>query len=77
MNFASLIALIPALFCLSSAVTLGMQMTVSRVVVRKAARRMGIEHAMLVDSSGKIHLTRAMQQRIKFTYAHAAPEILP
>lgn len=44
---------------------------------REAARRMGIEHAMLVDSSGKIHLTRAMQQRIKFTDAHAAPDILP
>jgi hypothetical protein len=38
---------------------------------------MGIQHAMLIDAQGKIHLTAAMQQRLKFTDKNVALEVLP
>lgn len=44
---------------------------------REAAQRMGIQHAMLIDAQGKIHLTAAMQQRLKFTDKNVALEVLP
>lgn len=44
---------------------------------REAAQRMGVEHAMLIDAQGKIHLTAAMQQRLKFTDKNVALEVLP
>lgn len=44
---------------------------------RKAAHRMGIAHAMLIDAQGRIHLTAAMQQRLKFTDKNVALDIVP
>lgn len=44
---------------------------------REAAQRMGVEHAMLIDAQGKIHLTAAMQQHLKFTDKNVALEVLP
>lgn len=44
---------------------------------RKAAQRMGIAHAMLIDAQGKIHLTAAMQQRLKFTDKNVTLDIVP
>jgi thiamine biosynthesis lipoprotein len=44
---------------------------------REAAQRMGITHAMLIDAQGKIHLTAAMRQRLKFTDQNAALAIVP
>ena len=38
---------------------------------------MGIEHAMLIDAQDKIHLTAAMQQRLKFTDKNVALDIVP
>ncbi len=44
---------------------------------REAARAMGVDHVLLVDGEGKLHLTRAMRQRIKLDEAHASLEIIP
>ena len=34
---------------------------------RAAARTMGLDDALLIDSKGKVHLTAGMQKRLKFT----------
>lgn len=44
---------------------------------REAARQMGIAHAMLIDAQGAIHLTSAMQQRVKFIDPHVALDVVP
>jgi thiamine biosynthesis lipoprotein len=44
---------------------------------REAARQMGMEYVMLVDSQGRVHVTQPMKQRLTFTDAHAAPDIVP
>lgn len=44
---------------------------------RETARKMGIEHAMLIDAQGKIHITAAMQKRLRFTEKNVALEVLP
>jgi thiamine biosynthesis lipoprotein len=42
-----------------------------------AAAAMGISHALLVDGHGKLHLTRAMGQRLQFVEKNVPLEILP
>ncbi len=44
---------------------------------RHAAMQMGITHTLLIDGQGQLHLTQAMQQRIKLTEENAPLEILP
>ena len=44
---------------------------------REAARRMGIDHAMLIDAEGRIHITAAMQQRLNFVDKHVQPDVVP
>jgi len=43
----------------------------------QTAALMGVDHVLLVDGQGQIHLTRAMQQRVKLSDAHARPQLLP
>lgn len=44
---------------------------------REAARRMGVEHVLLVDAAGKLHLTQAMRSRLSFTDRDVALEVVP
>ncbi len=44
---------------------------------RAAATRMGLSEAMLVDEQGKIHITAALQKRLKFTDKRIHPEVEP
>ena len=44
---------------------------------RAAAARMGVAEALLIDDSGKVHLTAAMQKRIKFTDKTTVSEVEP
>lgn len=44
---------------------------------RETARSMGIDHAMMIDTKGKVHLTTAMQQRLTFIDQHVQPDIVP
>jgi thiamine biosynthesis lipoprotein len=44
---------------------------------RAAAQQMGIDHAMLIDANGKIHITAAMQRRLKFIDQHVQADVVP
>jgi thiamine biosynthesis lipoprotein len=44
---------------------------------RQAARTMGVEYALLIDTQGVIHMTQAMQSRIKLEDSHAKLDIVP
>lgn len=44
---------------------------------RHAATQMGITHALFIDGQGQLHLTRAMQKRLKLTEENVPQEILP
>jgi len=44
---------------------------------QQSTRLMGVEHAMLIDSAGKIHLTSAMQARIRILDKNAKLEQAP
>ena len=44
---------------------------------RAAAVRMGVAEALLIDDSGKVHLTAAMQKRLKFTDKTMISEVEP
>jgi thiamine biosynthesis lipoprotein len=44
---------------------------------RESAWRMGLEHVLLIDGQGKVHITEAMHRRLQFTDKHVALEILP
>lgn len=44
---------------------------------RQAASGMGIEHALLVDTLGRLHMTTAMFRRLKLTDEHAPLEVVP
>lgn len=43
---------------------------------REAAREMGVENALLVDSNGKVHITKAFDGRIHFEKREAAIEVV-
>ncbi len=43
---------------------------------QRIAKNMGIHHVMLVDSKGNIHLTPAMQERVKFLNKSSASHII-
>lgn len=44
---------------------------------REAARTMQLEEALLIDGNGVVHLTAAMQKRLKFTDESTPREVLP
>jgi thiamine biosynthesis lipoprotein len=44
---------------------------------REAARAIGVQHVLLIDGQGRIHVTQALRQRLKFTDPNVRPEILP
>jgi len=44
---------------------------------RAAAKRMGVATALLIDDTGKAHLTAAMQKRLKFTDKSMPEEVEP
>ncbi len=44
---------------------------------RQAARSIGLEEALLVDGTGRVHLTAAMQKRLEFTDTTQASEVEP
>lgn len=44
---------------------------------REAARQMHIDHVMLIDAQGKIHVTAAMRKRVAFIDKHVQPDIVP
>jgi thiamine biosynthesis lipoprotein len=43
----------------------------------EAARTMQLEEALLIDGDGKVHLTAALQKRLKFVDENTAREVLP
>lgn len=44
---------------------------------REAARAMRIEHVMLIDASGDIHVTAAMRPRLRFAEKNVALDVVP
>ncbi len=44
---------------------------------RRAAAKMGLEEALLVDGEGRVHLTAAMKNRLEFTDKTTASEVEP
>lgn len=44
---------------------------------RRAAQEMNLSTALLIDDSGKVHLTAAMQKRLKLTDKHMVAEVEP
>jgi thiamine biosynthesis lipoprotein len=44
---------------------------------RQAARKMGLDEALLVDGAGKVHLTAALRNRLEFTDKTAVTEVEP
>lgn len=44
---------------------------------RAAAARMGLSEALLIDGSGRVHLTAAMQKRLEFTDKTMVSEVEP
>lgn len=44
---------------------------------RAAAARMGLDEALLIDGSGRVHLTAAMQKRLEFTDKTMVSEVEP
>src|SRR5512135_2872723 len=44
---------------------------------RAAAKKMGLEEALLVDGAGRVHLTAAMQKRLEFTDKTTVSEVEP
>ena len=44
---------------------------------RATARKLGVEHVMLIDAPGTVHLTQAMRERIKFVEKNVRLEIVP
>ena len=44
---------------------------------RQAAREMGLDEALLIDGSGKVHVTPALQKRLKFIARDMTVEVEP
>jgi thiamine biosynthesis lipoprotein len=44
---------------------------------RATARKVGVEHVMLIDAQGTVHLTQAMRERIKFVEKNVRLEVVP